>query len=226
MFQRRSLRFKGLLISVAAFVLCVAGFLVLVIFAGRPRADIDLGFDCHFLVRGCNDSTSAAVVGEVYSAGGAGYLYGESVILACYYTKADARRVCSLMEQAGEEVSVLSLSSEPFTLRGDDALLAEKVKGNAETVQSVARILYDTANGLERGTLGQTAAKANLKGAADALEGLVASNSEGLFARWNRTLGSIARRAREKARGILFAKDVRYLQVSLCCTLLDMKTCF
>lgn len=226
MIQRRSLRLKGLLIAVAAFALCVAGFLALIISAGRPREDVSLDFDCHFLVRGCSDSTSAAVVGEVYSAGGAGFLYGDSVILACYYTKADARRVCSLMEQAGEEVFVLSRSFENFTLRGDDARLAEKVKGNAETAQSAARLLYDTANGLERGAMSQTAAKANLKGVTDALEGLISSNEEGLFDRWDRTLEPIARQARERARGILFAKDVRYLQVSLSCALLDMKACF
>ena len=113
-----------------------------------------------------------------------------------------------------------------ITLRGEDAAFAEKVKNTASTAESVARLLYDTANALERGTADQKAAKGNVKGAADALEGLAAADSEPLFAKWDLAVRNVARAAREKSRDILFAKDVRYLQISLCCMLLDMGSYF
>ena len=226
MYHAYRLRLGGLLISIGAFICCVAAFIALAVFTGRARADVRLGLDYYFLVKECEDSTSAAVVGEVYSSGGAGYLYGDTVILACYYQKADARRVCSLMEARGEKVSVLCRSLDGITLRGEDAAFAEKVKNTASTAESVARLLYDTANALERGTADQKAAKGNVKGAADALEGLAAADSEPLFAKWDLAVRNVARAAREKSRDILFAKDVRYLQISLCCMLLDMGSYF
>lgn len=226
MLQRYHLRWKGLLVSVAAFACCVAVFLVLVVYAGRARAEIDVDLDCYFLVKNCEENTSAAVVGEVYSAGGAGYLYGDAVVIACYYTKADARRVCSLMEQRGEEVGILSRSFQSFTLRGERARLKDELLGGINTAVSVARLLYDTANGLEVGTLPQTAAKANLRGAADALDGLIAANSDPVFREWNRILYPVSRGAREKSRDILFSKDVRYLQVALSYAVLDVADAF
>ena len=226
MMQRYRLRVKGLIISVLAFIACLAIFLVLVFYTGRARADVTLDLKYYFLVRDCDDSTSAAVVGEVYSAGGAGYLDGESVILACYDAKADARRVCSLMEQKGETVHVTERELKSLTLRGDRARYGEKVKENAETAKSVARLLYDTANGLETGTLSQSLAKANVKGAADALNGLIARNGDKIFEAWNRTLYAVAADLRDVTGGLLFAKDVRYVQISLCCGLLAMDRCF
>ena len=126
------------------------------------------------------------------------------------------------MERAGEEVTVLARSFEKLTLRGDKVGLKETLLGGISTVDSTARLLYDTANGLETGRLTQTAAKANIRGAADALDGLIAANGPALAA-WNSRLYEVSRRARENAAGILFAKDVRFLQAALLCSLLDLK---
>lgn len=226
MFQRHRLRLKDLLISVAAFAVCLAVFLVLVIYTGRPREEVSLGLEYYFLVRDCEESTSAAVVGEVYSFGGAGYLDGENVILACYYTKSDARRVCSLMEQRGENVYVQSRALKSLTLRGEDVNYKDRIAANAETAESVARLLYETANGLETGSLSQASAKNNLKGAADALNGLISMNDAPIFEKWNRKLYSAASAIRTGAGTLLFSKDVRYLQVELCLSLLAMDSCF
>ncbi len=226
MFQRSHLRLKEMLISAFAFLACVAVFIVLVVYAGRARTDVALDLEYYFLVRNCSDSTSAAVVGEVYSSGGAGYLDGDSVILACYYTRADARRVCSLMEQKGEAVYVSVRSLKSITLRGKDAAYGDEVKQNVDTAASVAHLLYDTANGLETGKLSQSSAKTNLKGAADALNGLISCNDDSFFDAWNRKLYSAAAAIGAKKGEILFSKDVRYLQVSLCCALLELGSCF
>lgn len=215
-----------MLVSVLAFAACVAVFLVLVIYTGRAHAEVSLDIEYYFLVRSCEDSTSAAVVGEVYAAGGAGYLDGDSVVLACYYTKADARRVCSLMEQKGEKVSIAFRELKSLELRGKDVSYGDRIEAAAKTAGSVARLLYDTANGLETGTLSQSSAKSNLKGAADALDGLISLNGEGIFERWNRALYAVASDVRGKSGGILFAKDVRFLQVSLCYALLGMERDF
>lgn len=226
MFQRHCLRLKDLIISVIAFAVCLAVFLVLVIYTGRPREEVDLGLEYYFLVRDCEESTSAAVVQEVYSYGGAGYLDGENVILACYYLKSDARRVCSLMEQRGESVYVQSRALKSITLRGESVKFRDEISANAQTAESVARLLYETANGLETGSLSQALAKNNLKGAADALNGLISLNVDPFFEKWNRELYSSASAIRTGAGTLLFSKDVRYLQVELCLSLLSMDSCF
>ena len=84
------------------------------------------------------------------------------------------------------------------------------------TVDSIAHILYDTANGLERSELSQKQAKAALGGVVSSLKGLIEANSGNLFALWNAGLKEAERKGMELSGGILFAKDLRYLQTMLC----------
>ena len=226
MFSRYRLTRSGFWIAVGAFAILVGLFIGIVILAGSPVGRIEVDDEFYFLVRECRASTSAAVVGEVYAAGGAGYPDGDTVVLACYYSKADARRICSLMEDRGENVSVLDRAVPDITLRGDMAEAADRVLANYKTVDSCARLLFDAANGLERGSLTQKEAKAALGGVADSLKGLRTGNAGDGFSAWNRELYRLEREGRDRLDGILFAKDLRYLQVSLCYALLGMGSCF
>lgn len=212
--------------AVGLFAILVGVFVGSAYLAGRGRERVSLDAEYYFLVKPCETSTAAAVAGEVYSAGGAGYLGGEGVYLACYYRKADARRVCSLMQRKGEAVEVDERSADDVVLSGGDVRYAEQIRGNAETVGSCARLFYDAANGLERGELSQSAARGAVRGAADALVGLKQGNTDGFFSKWNGILERIALQSREIAAGILFAKDLRYLQISLCFAVLGMNQCF
>ena len=80
----------------------------------------------------------------------------------------------------------------------------------------LAHILYDTANGLERSELSQREAKAALSGVVSSLKGLIAGNGGDVFALWNIELNAAQRRGTEISDGLLFAKDLRYLQAMLC----------
>lgn len=204
-------------------MLCV-GFFLGAFFLGAPKETVELGKTFFFLVKSCEDSTSAAVVMQVYSAGGAGVRDGEEVILACYASKADARRVCSQMELNGEEVTLTQRMAESFTLRGSDAVYAARAQGNVQTALSCAALLYEAANSLERGG-GQEEARAAVEGVAGALRGLEEGNDQLFFSKWNDEIGAV-RESCEALGGILFAKDLRAVQIGLVLSLIGMKDCF
>ncbi len=205
------------------FTLTVA-FCLGAFFLGEKRGTVRLDRNFYFLVRPCEDSTSAAVVGEVYASGGAGVRDGQEVILACYPTASDARRVCSLLEQRGEEVYVVARTAESFTLRGRNAALLSEVQGNADTMLSCITLLYGAANDLERGG-GQAAARAATEGVCASIGGLEEGNTQPVFTAWNRELYAL-RREGESLDGILFAKDLRALQIRLALALIGMKNRF
>ena len=187
---------------------------------GRGYARVSLGKEYYFLVRDCEDTTASAVAGQVYLSGGAGYLLGDAVVLSCYFKETDAERVRGSMTEKGLETRLLALKTEDFTLSGERARYLKEVKANAETVETCARVLYDTANGLERTDISQDEARAAVKGVVSALKGLRQGNEDSFFELWNYELSKAERRGKELAEGILFAKDLRYLQVELCMDIL------
>ena len=210
------------MLGVFLFTVCL--FIGLFWWYGRDYARVSLQKTYYFLVRDCEDTTASAVAGQVYLSGGAGYLLevaGESsVVLSCYFKIADAERVQSMMQEKGIQTELLSFSTEEFVLQGEKAKLKTIVVENVETVETCARILYETANGLERTDTSQEEARAAVRGVISSLKGLQQGNEEQLFALWNHSLLSAERRGREIAEGIIFAKDLRYLQVELCMAIL------
>ena len=202
-----------------AFAFTVCLFLGLFWWYGRDYALVSPDKTYYFLVRDCEDTTASAVAGQIYLQGGAGYLLetaGESaVVLSCYFSERDAERVKTTMDEKGVETRVLVLSTEDFSLDGSAAALKSAVSANINTAESCARILYDAANGLERTELSQEEARAAVRGVVKSLKGLRIGNGEN-FAQWNYALTQAERRGTEIAEGILFAKDLRYLQVQLC----------
>jgi len=173
----------------------------------------------YLLTRECEDATASAVTGEVYLSGGAGYLIQTDgkyrVALSCYFAPEHAKSVQTTLNEKGVETEILTLVAEPFVLSGRKAAIAGTVDANLSTLDSLACLLYDTANGLERCELTQDEARAAVRGAVKSLKGLREGNGEGL-SEWNEVLYSAEKKAREIGEGILFAKDVRYLQVQLC----------
>ena len=104
----------------------------------------------------------------------------------------------------------------PLTLKGKSVAARDRIVANAETADSLARLLYDTANGLEQAKLSQAEARSALVGAVSSLGGLMADNGDGVFSLWNTALKEAHRRGVELAEGLLFQKDIRYLQTLLC----------
>ena len=216
----RRKRKTAVLPVIAVFSLCLCLFLGIFAWNGRNSKTVSLSQEYFLVVRECVSATAAAVAGEVYLSGGAGYLYetgGKSlVVLACYFSETAAESVCRTLSEKGTEASVLCVSPQEIVVRGSDAENAPLVEANALTADSCIRLLYRTANGLERTECSQEEARAALRGVAAALSGLCDSNGEGMFREWNAALRSAERKAKEIAEGLIFAKDVRYLQVQLC----------
>lgn len=217
---------RGLIATIGIFTLLVSLFIFTILWAGRSYTTVTIEHTYYFLVRDCEETTSAAVAGQSYVSGGAGYLWGDNVVLACYYTRSDAERISLIMEEKGIETNILTQNPATFSLHGTAAEQAAHIKANAETADTCARMFYDCANGLERGTMSQEEARAAVRGAAKSLKGLREGNTGTVYNTWNAELYRAEHRAEELASGILFAKDLRYSQVQLLMSVLSIEDCF
>lgn len=209
---------------IGVFLLTVSLFIGVFFWYGRAYAPLSLEKEYYFLVKDCEDATASAVAGQVYLRGGAGYLLetdGKSaVVLACYFHLSDAERVRSSMSEKDVETRILTLKTKDFSLDGGAAGKKNAVCSNVETAETCARILYNAANGLERAEMTQEEARAAVRGAVGSLKGLRIGNGDS-FELWNAKLASCERRGTEIAEGILFSKDLRYLQVEICLAIVN-----
>lgn len=213
------------ILGVFLFTVCL--FVGVFWFYGRREEKISLEKTYYFLVRDCEDETASAVAGEVYLFGGAGYLLESagktSVALACYFKESDCLRVQTTLEEKGIFARLLSLSTKEF--RVESKTLKKKIEETISTVDDCAHILYETANGLERAELTQDEARAALKGVNTSLRGLSLEEDEA-FALWDHALLKAEQRGKEISEGILFAKDLRYLQIQICMEILSADVYF
>ena len=210
-------------VFVAALLIFIAALSFFVgAFEWNGKSTVRLALTYHFLVVRCESATVGAVAGEAYLAGGAGYLLENEnlVVLAGYYRKEDAAYVGDTMSANGVEVSILTRPLDDFSTGREHAAERAAVAGNLKTLDAVSRLLFDAANGLERGSMSQEEARTAVRGAADSLKGLAEGNGGEYFGLWNVELLRGQRRARELSSGLMFAKDLRYLQVSLLFTIL------
>ena len=216
------LRYKKGLVSIAIalvlFVGMTAGLILFMTLGGNGYARVSFSKNYYFLVKDCEETTVTAVAGDVYSSGGAGYfLEGDNAVaIACYFKETSAQSVKKNLEAKGTETRLIVRSPENLTLRGRKSGYQKQIQSNLETVDTLAHILYDTANGLERSELSQREAKTALSGVVSSLKGLMSGNEGDVFALWNTALRETERRGKEVSEGLLFAKDLRYLQTMLC----------
>ncbi len=224
---RRRLSLFQFLAVLGLFAATVFLFLAAVSCVKRDEKVVNFEAKYYFLVENCEDTTAAAVAGTVYGRGGAGVLLGgRAVVVACYYTVQDAERVQSAMSEKGTVTRIEEVSAKKFALKGGNAAYCGRVEANAATVETCARLLYDTANGLERAELGQSAAKAAAHGAASSLAGLAEGNAGAFFDRWNAELLAAKRSCKEVEGGLVFAKDLRRIQAQLLCALVGLGAYF
>lgn len=221
--------------GVKIFLIClcslfaVVGALVLgAALGGRRYLRVSIDKEYYFLVKDCEETSVSAVAGDVYLSGGAGYyLEGQnSVAIACYFREASAANVKESLGEKGRDVRVFVRKPKDLTLSGRAVSERERILANVETADSLARLLFDTANGLERGTLSQEEARSALVGAVSSLGGLVTENGSGVFALWNTALQEARRRGVEIAEGLLFQKDIRYIQTLLCDRIINIADYF
>ncbi len=206
------LLFSVLLFLASTLVLCAVFYLT-----SLDRATVSGTRQYYLLARVCEDTTASAVAGEVYHAGGAGYetaIEGKSVIvLAGYPDLHSATRVQNTLSEMGTETELFPVACAPFSLIGNQAKEAETISAHLRTLDSCINLLYDTANGLERGNLSQKEGKSALDGVRRALSGLQENSPS---QRWKQALERYVRKSEELASGLVFSKDLRNLQVQLC----------
>lgn len=204
----------GVFVFIAAIVFCIAAVAV----GGQSFARVSFSKSYYFLIKSCEETSVVAVSGDVYAAGGAGYyMEGENAVaIACYFKETSAQSVQRNLESKGTETELIKREAEDLVLRGKKSEYKGQIESNLETVDQLAHILYDTANGLERSELTQKQAKTSVEGVAASLKGLRDGNEDEFFSGWNMGLLEAERRAKELAQGLLFAKDLRYLQAMLC----------
>ncbi len=215
---------------IAVFLFTVILFICVFCWYGRAYARVSLNKTYYFLVRDCEDTTASAIAGQVYFLGGAGYLLeynGEhAVVLACYFKQTDAEYVLQVIADKGVETRILILKTEDFSLGGRKAAQKSKITANIETTDTSAEILYETANDLERADISQEQARAAVRSVVTSLRGLRTENTESMFQSWNLALSSAEKRGTEISEGILFAKDLRYMQTQLCMMIVKAKDYF
>lgn len=215
-------RYGGTVFVALLFIFITILSLFVGVFEWSGRGTVKMSLAYYFLVRSCETATAAAVAGDSYAAGGAGYLLENEglVVLAGYYREEDAIKVEGTMSERGVEVNLLTRALNEFSTGRENMQERQQVEGNLATLDTVSRLLFDAANGLERATATQAEAHAAVQGAIGSLEGLIEKNGRDYYSLWNVELMRIKRRAREADAGILFAKELRYLQVSLLFTIL------
>ncbi len=184
-----------------------------------PKETIVAAKPYYLLVKECNEQTVSASVGEVYSGGGAGIetsFDGKNfVVLAAYPHEDTAQKVQNQLLQKGETIGILALQGKEISLVGSEARLAQEICDNRNTVEGCIVLLYSLANELEKGTLSQERAKGILNGVVKTLEKQRVENGNN-FPVWNQAVQEVEQQGKEMAEGIVFAKDVRRLQIRLC----------
>ena len=209
---------KYVSIALLLFIGITAGLILFITLGGQGYVRVSFDKDYYFLVKDCEEATVTAVSGDVYSSGGAGYFMenDNAVAIACYFKETSAQSVQKNLAMKGTETRLIVRSPSDLVLRGRKSSYKEQIQSNLETVDTLAHILYDTANGLERSELSQKEAKAALSGVVSSIRGLIEANEDTVFSLWNTALKEAQRRGAELGDGLLFAKDLRYVQTMLC----------
>lgn len=197
------------------FVLVTAISVIACLLTGDYKIYLACPYEYYLLVRTCEESTSAAVVGDVSSCGGVGIVYDdEFVVISCYFQKQDALTVQgTLLDCAKTDIVVLK--SNRIQIQKKDKERASEIFSYLQTADVCARLLFDTANGLSKTEYTQEVAKARLHSIETVLSSL-SNLPEEIGVRWNSALHKIKENTSAVSQGIVFAKDVRSLQAQLC----------
>lgn len=172
------------------------------------------------------DANSASSISStVQSYGGAGYIIKSGnnyyITIACYYSDPDAQIVCSNLQTKGLPCSVLKRSVESYALNSSNAEKnKEKYSGNLNTLNSLSRLCYETANAVDTGQCDQIKAKSVLADVKSTLSGLLRANSSNCF---TAELSYLITECEDVSYGYVYSRDIRKLQIALIDCILNIK---
>lgn len=172
-----------------------------------------------------DDAVSAgSISGAVTNLGGAGYILPYNgafyVTVAAYYDEKDAEKIKFSLLKRGLQCEILKVETGEYPTNSNVSGNKKKLfEGNLNTLDSLSRMAYSCANGLDRGEFDQTAAKEVIKNISNGLAGLEKSNRDNCFSaeieRLSDILGDLG--------GYIRSKDVRRLQVAILDTIINIK---
>lgn len=212
MFKGRN---SGFIIALAAVACATA----VICFCAVSRSGGKLSFKaCYYYVcyRIADNSVSASSLsGAVSSYGGAGYIIGRGgnyyVTVSCYYDARDAESVCASLKRRELDCSVIKIQTDEYKLSGGAKKNAKLYLGNLNTLDSLSRVAYECANGLDDG-MSQVKAKETAETIKSQLKALLKANESNCF---TKTVENLIAEYDDKTRGYVLSKDMRYLQIAI-----------
>ncbi len=210
------------ILSVLAVAAVSAGICVYA--AGYSNAKIEFNCSYHFVYYSeCDNAVSASSLsGAVDDFGGAGYVLEYNgkfyITVACYAQKRDAESVCSGLKHQNLNCKVLSAERSEYPLASSEKSNEKLYLGNLNTLNSLAALAYDCANGLDTGKFGQNEAKEILADVKKALDGLLNANPSNRFTPELRRLKETC----ESFGGFLYSKNLRKLQIAIADTVINI----
>ncbi len=175
----------ALYVTVAAIALFTVIFYI--IYSGTALSSLQMDLNYYFIYQyAAENAVSASSLSEVTEDyGGAGYILSFRskfyVTVSCYYDEASANSVCFNLKNCGMECGVLAVSVTEKSLSKANSSNAELFSGNINTLEQLGKILYNLANGIDKGEITQSGAKDTLNTVLSGLEGLYAANCENCF---------------------------------------------
>lgn len=194
----------------ATVVICAAAF------ACAPKK---LGFSaCYYFVcyKAADNAVSASSLSNAAeNSGGAGYIleYGGSyyVTVACYYTENEAGTVSDKIKDKMPDCFVLGTETAVKITPSAKKRNGELYLGNLNTLDSLSRLAYECANGLDTGAYSQSKAKDIISSLEGGLNGLLSANADNCF---TEKLTYLTECAEDISDGYILSGSLRFLQIA------------
>lgn len=161
-----------------------------------------------------NSVSAGALSGTVSDYGGAGYVLTYNncyyITVSCYYKKADAESVCATLKKGETVCTVLQINTDKF--RVDNSVNTNAYLSILNNLDSLSRLAYECANGLDTGSVSQSNAKDVLRNIKTGLDGLSQSYPANRF---TENLKELSAKCTELKKDFVYSKDMRFLQISI-----------
>jgi hypothetical protein len=188
--------------------------LSIVLSTQKIKFNVSYHFVCLYIAD--NALSASALSDSTSSYGGAGYIleYNDCFYIAvsCYYTADDATNVLNNLKKMGIDPTTLSIEFESFR---PNRILTQKTKakflGNLNTLDSLSRLAYDTANLLDEGKISEAKAKSALSNIKSDLKALENNN----LSEFTAPLQKLQNICDEFLDGYIYSKNLRYLQIAI-----------
>lgn len=178
---------------------------------------VDLTQTFYFLVSEEENTTVAAE--SISLGGGAGYVLTRGntdyAVLSCYFTERDAKTVRDNLAAKKIPAAVLAESGGKLYLKkNSEKRNAETIAGGFNTMNSCIRLLYEIGTKADTGEYSQQKLKRALEEVRKVFSCLAIEN-RGVFAELSDCSAKATEKLSEISRGVVYAKNIRYVQVYL-----------